>query len=236
MTTTFHIDFKEQEIKLQNDLAFFKEYIEFNLDKLKGREHKLNSLLNEDISETPHFKEILENIYEQDKIRLPAYFYHSTIVSLYSLLEVTLNEICNTIIKKTDFAFSLEQIAYKNIIDKARIFLTKVANLNFENTDTLWLKITTIQKLRNYIVHDNTQIKSKDITTNLIKLLNDFGIIQSEIDKEFFFITNPQLLFDFLNIIKDFFQEIFVQLNKMKFRKFERPEPIEIYNMVFTDE
>lgn len=224
MASRVEIDLASIEIKLKTDLEYLKEYIEFNIKKLDERNTKLNNLLKEEKNEQPEFSDFFEKIYLQDKIRIPTYLYHSTLVSLYSLLEVTLIEICDLIAIKTEFPIPLDQIAGQNIIVKTRIFLSKVANLNFQKLDTQWLIITQIQKLRNLIIHENSCIKSKTAPADLLKLIKKFGVIDIENEREYFYLTNPEILFETMSLLENFFEKIIIDLKMFNFFKFEKPE------------
>nr|WP_294994496.1 hypothetical protein [uncultured Sediminibacterium sp.] len=224
MAFKVEIDLSSIEIKLKTDLDYLKEYIHFNIKKLNERNAKLNNLLNEEKNEQPQFSDFFEKIYLQDKIRIPTYLYHSTLVSLYSLLEVTLIEICDLITLKTEFPIPLDQISGQNIIGKTRIFLSKVANLNFQKLDTQWLTITQIQKLRNLIIHENSCIKSHSAPSDLLQLIKKFGVIDIENEREYFYLTNPEILFDTILLIESFFEKIIIDIKTFNFFKFEKPE------------
>lgn len=224
MASRVEIDLFNIEIKLKTDLEYLKEYIHFNIKKLDERNTKLNNLLKEEKNEQPELSDFFEKIYLQDKIRIPTYLYHSTLVSLYSLLEVTLIELCDLIAIKTEFPILLDQISGQNIIVKTRIFLSKVANLNFQKLDTQWLTITQIQKIRNLIIHENSCIKSQTAPADIVKLIKKFGVIDIENEREYFYLTNPEILFETISLIENFFEKIIVDLKMFNFFKFEKPE------------
>lgn len=218
----FQIDFEQLKLKLKGEILYFREYIDFNVSQLDERKKKLEDLLKQDISESPESQDILETIYSVEKLRLPAYFYHSTIVSLHSLLETHLNEICEIIIKETDFVFSLNEFSEKNQIKKSRIFLKKLANLNFEEFDKNWIYITTLQKIRNLIVHDNSQLKKIELSKEIKSIIEDNCIIDYEKNNRPFYIKNERLLTNFLNHIEELFLKILNPLEEMTFSKFEK--------------
>src|SRR4051812_48933325 len=112
-TSVFKIDFENVKIKFEIEVSYFREYILFNCERLTERKKKLNVLMLQEIAETPENTLALEQIYDEEKLRIPSYFHHSTIVSLYSLLENNLNEICDIIVNKTDFVFKLNDISDK---------------------------------------------------------------------------------------------------------------------------
>lgn len=224
MASKVEIDFPSIEMKLKTDLDYLKEYIHFNIKKLEERNEKLNNLLKEEKNEQPQFSDFFEKIYLQDKIRIPTYLYHSTLVSIYSLLEVALIEICDLIAVKTEFPIPLDQISGQNIIGKTRVFLSKVANINFRNLDTEWLQITQIQKLRNLIVHENACISTNSISKDLIQIIKKYGVIDTENEREYFYLTNPKILYETLDLTKTFLEILFIDIKKFTFFKFEKPE------------
>lgn len=230
----FYIDFEKVKLKLKGEILYFREYIDFNVIQLNERKKKLEDLLKLDISESPEYQNILEQIYIEEKLRLPAYFYHSTIVSLYSLLETHLNEICEIIINDIDFAFSLNELSEKNLIKKSRIILTKLANLDFDKYDKEWIYITTLQKLRNLIVHENAHLKTQEISKDIKRLIEKNGKIDFEKSSNPFFINNERLLTDFLNIIESFLTKVLLSLGEMEFSKFEKAK--HKYDFLGTDD
>ena len=76
---------------------------------------------------------------------------NSFFVTIYSTHEIMLNNVCERIEKWECLNSSLKELRGKGI-SRARMYLVKVAGVNFPNTKE-WQEIITYNKLRNCIVH-----------------------------------------------------------------------------------
>ncbi len=153
------IDLEGFKALLDHELTYLGEYFEFNSQMLKKRECDLEKCLEKDIQDNQAIEVHLRDMYHLDFIIIPSYFYHSSVVTLYSLLENSLNSLCLIIQEETNFIVGLNDLTGSNIVEKARRFLAKTASIDFEELDNDWMRITDFQKLRNLIVHNNSQIK-----------------------------------------------------------------------------
>ena len=181
-------------------------------------------MLRQDIQENPDNKELLHQIYYLDYVKIPSYFYNSSIVSLYSLLENSLNNLCDKIQSETNLVIRLNDLAGSNIIQKARKFLAKFANVDFSVVDKEWLRIVDFQKLRNLIVHQNAQLKNPDLNDNETedyKILKRFESIDIDNSNRIFYITDGKILIEFLSLIENFMSDVSSQISKRSFKIFE---------------
>lgn len=215
----FKIDLKDFRKRFSHELKYLNEYFELNNNMLIERKEKLDADLKVDIQKHPEHEESFRGFYEIDYIKIPCYFYNSAIVSLYSLLETNINSLCGIIQEETNFAIELSDLSGFNIIDKAKRFLSKVANINFEKINKKWNRITDFQKLRNLIVHNNAQMKNPEKDCNLIRKFG--GVNISGIGNDFY-ITDISLVYEFLELIEKFIVSILEQIEDRKFKKFKR--------------
>ncbi|HTN05699.1 hypothetical protein [Agriterribacter sp.] len=223
----FKIDFSSLSVKFELELNYFKEYISFNSEQLNRRHDELQKMMQTEVSDFPENKMIIEAIYAEEALILPSYFFHSSIVALYSLLENNLNEICNVIIKETAFAFSISDLGDRNILKRARIFLDKLTNIEFIKIDKSWIKITSIQKLRNLIVHQNA--KTKELKNDIADIIFSYGTTREDIDGLRFYIHKSQLLDEFLAAIEQMIKEIIDQLSRSNFQRFNKATPTDAW-------
>lgn len=222
MSDYIKIDLNGLKNKFEHELSFFNDYLKFNNEKLSQRQDLLKSYFQQDIKENPDAPSLLKEIYYLDFNKIPSYFYHSSIVSLYSLLENNLTSICDKIQSDTDLVIGLSDLGGVNIIQKARKFLIKFAAIDFSVVDKEWLRITDYQKLRNLIVHSNSQLKSSDNNNGNddFKIISKFKGIDIDNHNHIFYITNYKILIDFLKIIENFIQNIISQIEESSFRRF----------------
>lgn len=203
----------------EHEISYFKEYLTFNIEKLNTRKEQLDLFLKQDIQEDPDSEDFFKSFYYLDYIKIPSHFYNSSIVSLYTFFETNLNTICEKIQMDVDLVIGLNDMAGSNIIQKARKFLSKFVNVEFEKKiDKEWIRITDFQKLRNLIVHQNSQVKNNSKEDH--KVLAQFNGIKLEKDNSFF-IINADLLLEFLSRIEAFIINVYTQIENKSFRKFQ---------------
>lgn len=223
------ISLDDLRYNFQHEISYFKEYLTFNIEKLNVRKDHLDQLLKQDILEAPDSEDFFKSVYYLDYIKIPSHFYNSSIVSLYTFFETNLNTICEKIQIEVDIVVGLNDLAGSNIIQKARRFLSKFVNIEFDQIDKEWIRITDFQKLRNLIVHENSHIRNDSKEDQ--KLLSQFNGIKLEKDNSFFIIS-ADLLFDFLSKIEIFLINIYTQIENKSFRKFQFVKD----NYIFDDD
>lgn len=106
-----------------------------------AEEEDENSLL-ERFSETYYeIEEINTNIYRK-----------STLVYIYSFLENSMNAICRNLQKGNAYPVLVEDLKGEGIV-RAKMYLEKLAEIDFIHLNTEWSKLMTLNKVRNCIVH-----------------------------------------------------------------------------------
>jgi len=211
------INLDDFKVMFKHELSYIIEYFDFNLQKLEERKKELDNFLELDIQENPTLEYGLRGMYHLDYLKIPSYFYHSSIVTLYSLLENNLSFLCIKIQADTNLVIGLNDLTGHNLLEKARSFLVKVANIDFENVDKEWIRISDFQKLRNLIVHNNSQIKDRDSFEKLLKKFN--GIKTYELQNDFH-IIDIKLIREFLSVIENFINKIILQIEERTFKQF----------------
>lgn len=229
------IDFNKFDLTVDFEFKYYKEYLEFNRSKLEERRVSLEAMLREDILDNPGSKTVLEEIYADDKIKFPSYFYHSTIVSLYSILEVCLNDICELIIKETGFHFTLDEITGRDYILKSRLFLERVCGVNFKKVDQEWQSIKEYQKIRNFIVHDNSRCNLKKVDAGLKRKLRNSGYLIENGEYLTFYINKSDIVELFLKTIEQFLKKLITQLHETEFSLIKKPVKLKKYHSLDLD-
>lgn len=202
--------------------SYFRDYIQFNFEKLKEQKATFAKLKGEELNESIEHRSIIDQIYFEDELHLSSYYYHSTIVSLYSWLESMLIEICDTIVKQTGFAFTINDLSNKNISGSARTFLSKLTDIEFECVEKQWHEVTIFQKLRNCIVHNNSQIDKDKVQPEIVKIIRKYGEINEQRTPSPFYLNNVDILNRLLNTAEYFIAYIVSQLDQMEFVPFEK--------------
>ncbi|HLP37735.1 hypothetical protein [Lacibacter sp.] len=216
------IDLTSIKTRQRIEPSYFRDYIHFNFEKLKEQKATFAILKNEELKESAEHSSIIEQIYFEDELHLSSYYYHSTIVSLYSWLESILIEICDTIVKQTGFAFTINDFSHKNISGSARMFLSKMTDIEFEYVEKQWHEITIFQKLRNCIVHSNSQIDKDKAQPEILKIIRQYGNVNEQRTPSPFYLNSVDVLNRLLDTAESFIAYIVSQLDQMEFVSFEK--------------
>ncbi len=79
----------------------------------------------------------------------------SGLISLYTILERNLIQICRMQEKMSDNPVKMDDLNIEGYIERARTYLTKVIQINLPQKSETWLRIKMIQELRNKCAHSN---------------------------------------------------------------------------------
>lgn len=205
------IDILDLKIKFAHEVSYFKEYIVFNHKEQENWKKKVTRLLEEEIDEDKINEAILRMVYQYDLIKLPSYFYHSTIVALYSMFESTLMEICERTKKDLELQLSVNDFSTRDNLGKAVTYLEKLININFYKERKEWNQLNDFRSLRNIIVHQNSQFTSEPNTKEK-ELIKRLKYIQFDKSDFTFYVTDPRLINNFLDITCKLFDDIFLQI------------------------
>jgi hypothetical protein len=147
-------------------------------------------------------------------VEFPSIMRTSLFLSCYSFLENHLITICKEIQRKKKLELGVGDLKH-NGIEKAQVYLKKVAGLNFPEQSPEWNYIKKCNKIRNCIVHNGSLIDEnnknlRDIIKSMNTIRTDNFILEEKIRLEkgfcFDFIQNMRTL---LNDISQEYQEIF---------------------------
>jgi len=90
--------------------------------------------------------------YETIEKDFPRVLRYSCFTLLYSLLETNLEHICDFVKSNKSLALAPRDLAGKGI-ERSRIYLKKVANVEFPDSTSEWNEIKNYNRIRNCIVH-----------------------------------------------------------------------------------
>lgn len=94
----------------------------------------------------------------------------STLVSVYSFLENSLNTLCRHLYKRYGYPVALEDLRGEGIV-RARCYLEKLADVDFYRLNSEWSRISSFNKIRNCIVHSEGNIKAPRSHKSLEKII-----------------------------------------------------------------
>lgn len=157
-----------------------------------------------------------EEHYEIENIFLKNLRY-SAVVSVYSFLEVALNDLCAYLKRAMGLLLDLGDLTGDGIM-RAKVFLIKVCKVDFPEKSNEWQEIMKLNLVRNCIVHTQGDVrcvssptKLKDVVRNTkgLKIDNDIFLL---IDSSYIVtaIENSGQLLDMV------YEKVFAQLKVLK--------------------
>ena len=90
----------------------------------------------------------------------------STLVSVYSFLENSLNTLCRHLYKRNGYPIELDDLRGEGIV-RAKCYLEKLAGIDFSLMNGQWSIILSFNKVRNCIVHSEGNIKASKSSEKL---------------------------------------------------------------------
>jgi hypothetical protein len=154
---------------IEIQFAYYQSYIRAGSkvfeDELKKYEAKLaaNESQNKPKDMSALFVGIFNSIvHSVSKEKIPHYFRTSSFLFLFSALEGQVKEICDVVHKATKNSENINEFKSRNgtsNVSKSKKYLNKYIQLEIEYS--LWDKIDAYQKIRNSIIHNNSNIIKK---------------------------------------------------------------------------
>jgi hypothetical protein len=136
-----------EAIDFQSDLQFFNDHCKFIDSIIKKKQ--------EDFKIRYKKKYVAEN-YDAEAYYLfecfPNIQWSAMFVAAHNIFEKNLNDICNYIRGVTGAALRYKDLKNDGI-DRAKCYLSKVHNINDPFSKKEWMRITTLSKVRNILVH-----------------------------------------------------------------------------------
>ncbi|MCB7479846.1 hypothetical protein [Christiangramia sediminis] len=141
-------------------------------------------------------------------------FRSSFYIQIISFLEYELKSICQFHHKKFNTNFSVNHLRGSNEIDKAKLYLSRTCQVNFNNLKPEWDFLLNAKEVRNILVHNQSQIELLEKRGKKVKGFLDsknyFRFYQSnDSEKEGrFYITSSEANQDLLNNTRNFFVKL----------------------------
>ena len=96
----------------------------------------------------------------------------STLVSIYSFLENSLNHLCKHLWHRENYPVKLNDLKGDGVT-RAKNYLDKLAKVDFQSMNSEWSHIQEVNKIRNCIVHCEGNIHIARNTESLEKIINN---------------------------------------------------------------
>tara|TARA_R110001583_G_scaffold194365_1_gene365096 strand:- start:1306 stop:1998 length:693 start_codon:yes stop_codon:yes gene_type:complete len=200
------------------DLVSFKERTEYELKYLRSYVIDISEAISEkgdaleenmiaDIDSRPDDEEILVDLFNREISKLKSYFYHSSIVLVYTLLESSLSHLSAEIKNCTNSKLSLQDLSDNNLIRKSIRYIELTCDIDLKKEKKLYDRICQYQQLRNQIVHSNSRVKGNTpeaLAKNAKALEVTFSGIEINYESWDFHVTDNSLIKELVDVVDKF--------------------------------
>lgn len=163
MSTLHNVTLQYSRVRIESDLEVLRNYIIesatlFDTSKqefIEKIEEEKNKVSPDDWSEMWEFYE--DEYYMQNEF-FPNLLYSSSLTSVYSIYEYSLNNLCETFGKILSHKLKPKEIASRNYVGRSFIYLDKVIGVNVNSVNIEKQYLINLQELRNKMVHNDGNI------------------------------------------------------------------------------
>ncbi|APX05897.1 MULTISPECIES: hypothetical protein [Gammaproteobacteria] len=192
-------DFRNYTLELESKFISDKASLEnsYNESKIGLSGEQLNEL-------DDYFSDIyhdIENVYI-------VMYRKSTLVSLYTLLETSLNSLCVRLKQMNGYPVSVSDLKGEGVVRSIN-YLKMLASLDLQPVNPIWANIQAMNKLRNCIVHCDGNISSYKSASSVINIVaNGTGLSlvddkQLKIEREY--------IENIINDVESFLDYVYVE-------------------------
>jgi len=209
---------KKSSIEKNINLVGFKERTEYELKYLRNYVVDISEAISEkgetlegnmisDIDSRPDDEEMLVDLFHKEISKLKSYFYHSSIVLVYTLLESSLSHLSAEIKNCTNSKLMLQDLNDKNIIRKSIRYIELTCDVDLKKEKKLYDRVCEYQQLRNQIVHQNSRVKGNcpnELAKNAKALEVTFSGIEINKESWDFHIMDNNLIKELIDVVERF--------------------------------
>ncbi|QGW96256.1 hypothetical protein [Aeromonas veronii] len=134
---------KKSSTEKRIDLVGFKERTEYEIKYIRNYVVDISGAISEkgdaleeemisDIDSNPDDENVLVELFNSEISKLKSYFYHSSIVLVYTLLESSLSHLSDEIKKCTNSKLTLHDLSDNNIIRKSIKYIELTCGIDFK--------------------------------------------------------------------------------------------------------
>ncbi|MCZ6803209.1 MAG: hypothetical protein O7D86_04555 [Proteobacteria bacterium] len=154
----------------------------FNSDKYalsNSYDKAVKGLSEDEISEVDDY--FSDAYYMIEEIHVGMYR-KSTLISIYSFLENSMNFLCRHLSSRHDYPVKLDDLKGDGIV-RAKNYLEKLAKVNFDAINGEWSNLMTLNKIRNCIVHSEGDIKASNKSSALENIITNNSSLSLRSDR-----------------------------------------------------
>jgi hypothetical protein len=193
--------------KFNFELDAFSEYLKITNLSI---DEKLRTYTDQYKSFDTAASEYFDNAEMYIKTKTLQLYYSSIIISLYSFLEQTMQDLC--IITEKKQALKIDDISGTGIF-KFKTYLEKVVSIDFTKINNEWNEISKYNHLRNLFVHTSNSIMDESITNKRKNSIQEIKGLEFKKNSEYIVIEfkNDNPIKNFIKIINDFMSKIYYE-------------------------
>jgi hypothetical protein len=208
-----------------SELDELKDYVTEISSDLKLKQEKLEQDFNKAIEDASDEEQQEIHFFYEDDINkyfktFPVYTYNPILLTLYGFFENWLKKLCDFDNRRGFSQVKVSDLAGNNYIEKSRRYLNLIAEIDLNRTETQWQKIIEIQKIRNCIAHnDSNIIRNKSVSVEkqeLFKILKDDKRIKLDLKKGDFYIQDKEFILEVITLFKDYLTNVTTELSTRK--------------------
>jgi|GEM_PF-6861113 hypothetical protein len=194
-----------------HEVDAFRDYIFKSEKSIKEIQTEFEKFWEKEVADNPDGADDLHFHYEEEINKtfklIPHIAFSSLYISISSLYESSIKKACQSL-SHLPLDLKWKDMAGNSDFEKVRAFLSKVVLVDLNPLNQPWAKVMSYYKLRNRMVHHGSKIEvndNKKIEDNSLSAL--FTQYNSSLSLEGwgdFLVTDSQILFDYLEVIKEF--------------------------------
>lgn len=206
--------------RTEYELRYLKNYIVDIGEAISDKAAVLEGNIFSDLDSNPDDEEILLELFQKELFKLKSYFYHSSLVLVYTLLESSFSNLCSEINEFTNSRLIVKDLSDNNLIRKSLKYIELICDVDLKKEKKLYDRICEYQQLRNQIVHQNSKVKGNSIEAlakNAKILSISFSGIEINGNSWEFHILSNDLIIELVQIVEDF---IYIAIEKIESQVF----------------
>ena len=127
-----YIDLQVFKDRVGYELKYLKSYVSDISESIHEKGEILEQKMGADIDSQPENEEVLVDLFKKEISKLKSYFYHSSIVLIYTLLESTLSHLSAEIRNSTSSKLLLEDLKDNNLIRKSLRYIHLTCDIDLK--------------------------------------------------------------------------------------------------------
>ncbi len=206
---SMYIDFSG--ISIRTELSSLKNYIIDNKNSISKMQQEFKSMIESELKKHPENEQDIYEAYADNYSEVsnyyPTIFNNSTLIVLYSFFESNMKNICDLLHEHKPYKKKVKG----SYIEESKKYLQSIAMIDLSDLGSLWEKINKYRKIRNSIVHNNSNIiesEGKVTEQPLYQIIKNYCSLTLDEKNGTFTITDNKFLISFIDISEKYLTSI----------------------------